>query len=55
MSLLEALGIRVREVADLDEGAVWVCSHQLLLVDSDLSESARETVVCQMLGVAASA
>lgn len=48
--LLEALGVRVREVDDLAEEAVWLASHRLLIVDRALSPDQRGAVACRVLG-----
>lgn len=42
--LLMMLGVRVREVADLDEEAIWVPRHRLLLIDAGISRSKRTEV-----------
>jgi hypothetical protein len=54
-AVLEALGVRVREVDDLAEGAVYVESHRLLVVDRDLSLADLEDYVCELLGIVAAA
>lgn len=41
---LMMLGIRVREVADLDEEALWLPRQRLLLVDGSLSRQQRAEV-----------
>lgn len=37
--LLSTLGVRVRRVADLREGALYVADRKLLLLDIELSDS----------------
>lgn len=46
---LMMLGIRVREVVDLAEDAVFCRSHELLLIDSRLSRAARDAVSDRIL------
>ncbi|WP_041546143.1 MULTISPECIES: hypothetical protein [unclassified Nocardioides] len=41
---LMMLGARVREVGDLDEGALWVPQRRLLLIDANLSAARRAEV-----------
>lgn len=36
--LLRALGVRVRRLADLEEGAIYIADRSLLLLDIDLSD-----------------
>lgn len=37
--VLKALGVRVRRIADLDEGALYLSNSRILLLDLELSES----------------
>lgn len=48
--VLRMADVRVREVVDLGEGALWLADHRLLLVDSGLNPDQREGVVCRVLG-----
>lgn len=43
------LGVRVRSTSDLSEGAVWMPRHGLLLLDADLSDSAREAYASDLV------
>lgn len=36
--LLKTLGIRVRRVADVHEGAIYLPNHKLLLLDIEMSD-----------------
>ncbi len=36
--LLKALGVRVRRVADLDEGALYLPTQMILLLDIEMSD-----------------
>jgi hypothetical protein len=36
--LLSALGVRVRRVADLREGAIYIADRKLLLLDIELTD-----------------
>lgn len=36
--LLRALGVRIRRLADLEEGAVYIADRSLLLLDIELSD-----------------
>lgn len=49
---LMMLGVRVREVSDLIECAIWCSDSRLLLIDRDLSWCERELVADQMLSEA---
>lgn len=40
-ALLMLLGVRVREVRDLDEGAIYVATHKLLIIDVSLTSRQR--------------
>lgn len=49
--VLAALGVRVREVADLAEGALWLGRRRLLLVDpAAFSSEECEDLACDLLG-----
>lgn len=48
--VLRMAGVRVREVTDLAEGALWLAAHKLLLIDAELTPSQREGVTCRILG-----
>lgn len=37
--LLKAWGVRVRRVADVDEGAIYLPNHKLLLLDIELTDA----------------
>lgn len=52
-AVLEAFGVRVREVENLAEGAVWFGSHRLLICDRSLSQKARAWLVRNALSRAA--
>ena len=52
-AVLTMFGVRVREVPDLGESALWVEEANLLLVDAGLSREDRESVCCQTLGLLA--
>ena len=47
------LGVRVREVRNLVEGAVWVPDHRLLLVDDGMPEPERVNLADHLLAEAA--
>ena len=47
---LMLLGVRVREVRDLAEGAVYAAAVKVLFVDDSLNHGQRETVCQQILG-----
>ncbi len=49
-AILMMLGVRVREVRDLAEGAVWVPSIRLLVVDAFMSPADREATCRRILG-----
>lgn len=58
--VLAALGVRVREVADLAEGYLYVHTDKLLLVDAALPLALREVIerklipfVCRQVGAGA--
>ncbi len=53
--LLGAMGVRLMEVADLHEGAVFFSARGILLVDSGLSEERRRTAIDRCLMMAAAA
>lgn len=36
--ILKVLGVRIRRVADLDEGAIYLPDNKLLLLDIELSQ-----------------
>ena len=36
--LLKSLGVRIRRVADMNEGAIYLPNHKLLLLDIELSD-----------------
>lgn len=46
---LMMLGVRVREVVDLEEGSVWVPAKRLLLIDQGLTKDERERVTDRWL------
>lgn len=48
--VLSLLGVRVREVSDLAERAIWLDEERLLFVDHDLTPEDREKMVCLVLG-----
>lgn len=50
---LMLLGVRVREVRNLDEQVVWLPHLRLLLIDSELSECRRQRAASQLIGEAA--
>lgn len=50
---LMMLGVRVREVADLSEQAVWMPRELLLIIDQGLSGPERERVADRVLPKAA--
>lgn len=47
--ILMMLGVRVREVHRLDEGAVWLPRRRLLLIDAGLSEAQRAEAAAAFL------
>lgn len=47
----ERLGVRVREVDDLAEQALYVATHKVLLVDRDLTADAREWAIGRALAL----
>ena len=49
--LLEALGIRIRNVPDLTEGALYVVDKRLLLLDAELSDAQADDLACQVVRV----
>lgn len=50
--LLKTLGVRVRRIADLDEGALYVEDRRLLLLDFDLTdEQVIEAIDAVLAGV----
>ncbi len=53
-ALLMLLGVRVREVCDLDEGNVWLPEDRLLFIDSAMSHPRREALAQALLAEASS-
>lgn len=53
-ALLEACGVRVREVDDLQEGVLWIERQRILMVDRNLGPDEREAAFCRVLGRALS-
>lgn len=47
--LYRAAGVRVVPIEDFEESAVWVSSHQILLVDAGLTADERRDVACVYL------
>ena len=47
--VLHALGVRVRRVADLDEGAIYIARFRMLLLDDNLNDTQAEKAVDQVL------
>lgn len=43
------LGVRIREVKRLDEGALWLPQQRLLLIDADLDAQERDEVAALFL------
>lgn len=50
--LLKALGVRVRRVADLDEGAIYVKESRLLLLDFNMTDEHIDRAMDDVLPVA---
>lgn len=50
---LMLLGVRVREVRNLEEQSVWLPNLQLLLIDAELSPCRRQRVADQLTAEAA--
>lgn len=51
--LLMLLGVRVREVRNLEEGHIWLPRRRLLLVDSELGSAEREELTSWLISAAA--
>lgn len=50
--VLIAAGIRVRRVADLEEGALYLKKSKLLLLDNDLPDASVDAAVDEILPMA---
>lgn len=46
---LMLMGVRVREVRDLEEETIWLPRQRLLIIDATLSPSRREEAACLYL------
>ena len=53
--LLGAMGVRLIEVADLSEGAVFFSARKILLLDAGLTTDRRRTAIDRCLMMAAAA
>lgn len=51
-ALLEAMGVRVRHVVDLSEGALFLKKSKLLLLDIDISHDEINQVIEEVLPAA---
>lgn len=49
-AVLMLMGVRVREVCNLDEESVWLPSLRLLLIDAAMSAEERGLTCCRILG-----
>ena len=52
LGLFAAAGVRVVPVEDLEEAAVWVSSHRILLIATDLTTEERHDLACAYLPIA---
>lgn len=52
LDLFRAAGVRVVPIEDLEEAAVWVSSHRILMVAANLTSEQREDLVTEFLPTA---
>ncbi|MFW6869212.1 hypothetical protein ACOACQ_17625 [Nocardioides sp. CPCC 206347] len=52
LDLLRAAGVRVVPMEDLEEAAIWISSHRILLIAADLTSEERHDLACAYLPTA---